>query len=124
MKKNILGVTFGLFVLSGCNGISGGDCPTVAIPVYSVSVIDAITGESLCYAQLYMSGEVTPDSSLCEISYSVTEGNPQAGDIAVKLDGYQAKIENEVLNNAGKFACFDNPDYTVDVEIYVSAEDV
>ncbi|HEY7773739.1 MAG TPA: hypothetical protein VIC26_11195 [Marinagarivorans sp.] len=114
MRFQLAAMPFVLSVLVGCEG---GACPAVAIPVYEVSVYDAVSGELICYDGL----DARPDLRDCEITYVYTE-NGQAADITVSLSGYTTEVLGAIDNETGRLGCWDNPDYITPVEVYLYVE--
>ena len=99
--------------LMGCDGAV---CPTVAIPVYDITVYDSVTGDTLCR---YQWGGEDHD---CEVMISYHDNDRSMADITVTLAGYNSQIQENVANLSTKYICFDQYSYTTDVEFYLNPQ--
>lgn len=116
MKKTKLYLTALLsLVFSGCGGTGG--CPAIYIPVYEVSVYDISSGELICYE----GGSSKPNLENCEISFEYSEDG-EAADITVSLPGYTTETLYQAENQTWRSGCWDNPDHTTSVDIYLTPE--
>lgn len=113
MYKSIALALTSALSLMGCDGAI---CPTIAIPLYNITVYDSVTGDLLCQ---YQWGN---EDHNCEITFTYPENDTTMADISVTLEGYSSQTKEDVANNSGKYRCFDQPSYTTDVEFYLEPQ--
>ena len=106
----------GLGILISLAGCGAGGCPDIYIPLYEVTVYDGISGNLLCKGA--MGVRETGD---CEIAYEFSETSNSA-DIIVSLEGYITFKNEGVENEAALHACFSQPEYTTQVEVWLERE--
>lgn len=111
-KSNLLALAISCSLL-GCDGDT---CPTIAIPVYNITVYDSVTGKLLCQQQW---GNEDHD---CDITVTFSESDVAIADIVVSLVGYSPETRENVPNNRGKYRCFDQPSYTTNVDFHLNLE--
>lgn len=101
-------------LFSGCGG---GGCPAIYIPVYEVNVYDSVSGSLICYEGI----STEPGLENCDINFDYS-GDGEAADISVSLSGYVTETLYMVENQSWRPGCWDNPEYTTSVDIYLAPE--
>lgn len=116
MNSKLCSIVIASLLFSGCGGSVGG-CPAIFIPIYEVNVYDIATGELICSEGL----SSNPNLENCEISFDYSEDG-EAADITVNLQGYTTETLNMVENQTWRSGCWDSPEYTTSVDIYLTPE--
>ena len=115
MNSKFCSIAVASLLFGGCGG-SGG-CPPIYVPIYEVNVYDLGTGELLCYEGT----SSKPNLENCEIGFDYSEDG-EAADITVSLQGYITQTLTMVENETWRSSCWDNPEYTTSVDIYLTPE--
>lgn len=114
MKTKLCSTAVVSLLLSGCGG---GGCPPIYVPVYEVNVYDSMSGDLICYEGI----STKPDLENCDIRFDYSEDG-DAADISVSLSGYATATLSMVENQTWRSGCWDNPEYTTSVDIYLTPD--